>query len=81
MSAEVKKIVLQLGKREIELTVAEAKELFKGLDELFGEKTVEHHYHRPWYWKPYEITWDSGTGSKWKFDNGVVYCSVGANWV
>lgn len=81
MAAEIKKIVLQLGKREIELTVDEAKQLFKSLETIFGEKVVreEHHYHRPyWYWHLNTPQWtDQGTGTKWTYKNDIVYCSTG----
>jgi len=45
----------------IHLKMAEARELYEQLHELFGDKErdVEHHYHRPWYTQPY-YTWYNG---------------------
>ena len=80
MSAEIKKIVLQLGKKEIELTVEEAKSLAKSLEEMFGQRVIreEHHYHRPyWYWHGTPQWQDTGT--KWTFDKGVIYCATGGS--
>jgi hypothetical protein len=60
---EIKEIVLKLGKKEISLSVEEAKKLKELLGELFGKDVIkevvkeEHHYHdhyRPyWYYQPY----------------------------
>lgn len=50
MSNIVKKVVLQLGKKEVELTLDEAKKLYEGLSELFEQKVVvQHHYSNPWW--------------------------------
>ena len=40
MKAEIKKIVLGLGKKDIELTVDQAKKLHGLLDEMFGKKNI-----------------------------------------
>lgn len=37
---KVQKIVIQIGKKEVSLTVGEAKELQKILDETFGKKEI-----------------------------------------
>jgi len=37
---EVQKIVIQIGKKEVSLTIGEAKELQKILDETFGKKEI-----------------------------------------
>jgi len=60
---EIKEIVLKLGKKEVSLTVEEAKKLKELLGELFGKEIVKeivkeehHHYdhYRPfWYYQPY----------------------------
>ena len=42
--AEIKKIVLDLGNKEVELTVGQAKRLHIVLDDMFGEKTVYTSY-------------------------------------
>lgn len=55
----IKKVVLQLGKKEIELSVDEAKKLHEALNELFEAKVVKevvHHHDYPrWYWGTYTI--------------------------
>ena len=52
MENVIKKIVLDLGKKEITLTPEQAKKLKNALDEMFGNKVVEHHYHDHWDWWP-----------------------------
>lgn len=81
----IKGINLQIGKKEIQLSVEEAKELKKALEELFGEKIVkeEHHHYNGYTYYPY-WRWPTpyiycGT-SQLKYDNnsGVVNCSLNA---
>ena len=53
MGAEIKKVTIQIGSKEIELTVEEAKELRAALGELFQKEVVKeviHDYH-PWRWQ------------------------------
>lgn len=67
----IKELKLQLGEKEVVLTIADAKKLKNALDELFGKEVVkEVYYHdqRPyWQWRypmcslstangPYRIT-------------------------
>lgn len=54
----IKKIVINLGRRELVLTTEEAQQLRAALNKLFREKVVkvteEHHHHYPtwtWDWK------------------------------
>ena len=57
MNDIIKKIVLNLGKKQVELTPGQAKKLKEALDEMFGEKVVkEIHHHDYWRWRPY--WWD-----------------------
>ena len=63
--SEVKKIVLEIDGKEINLTVDQAKELKKILSDMFG---VDRTYHNPFYvespkryydwfyWRPYYVT-------------------------
>ena len=37
----IKKVVLSIGKKEIELTVEEARQLKDSLDQVFGEKVIK----------------------------------------
>ena len=46
----VKKIVLQIGKKEIDLSVDEAKELRRVLDELLSNQQTVYPL---WYWYPH----------------------------
>lgn len=49
MESVIKKVVLQLGRKEVELTLEEAKKLKESLDEMFG-KDVIRYVHDGWYW-------------------------------
>ena len=69
MKTPIKKIVLDLGGKEIALTLEQAKTLFGALNEMFGSKTTFSpiYIERPdrWYWQrpfyePYTITWTAG---------------------
>jgi hypothetical protein len=56
----IKELKLQLGKKEVALTMEQAKKLKEALDELFGKeviKEVHHHDHdyRYW-WQPWYLT-------------------------
>jgi hypothetical protein len=48
----IKKVVLDIDGKEIELSVEQAKKLKGALDDMFGVKEVHHdHYPNwPWYW-------------------------------
>lgn len=53
MSAEIKKLTLQIGKREIELSIEDAKALKEALEKLFGQNVIrieQHHHDAPWRW-------------------------------
>lgn len=80
----VKKVVVQLGKKELIIDIEDAKELQKVLNELFGqvvtEKVVEHHHHSyPYYWNYPAIQWTTGSGNGYKYtqNDNTVYCSFG----
>ena len=67
--SEIKKIVLSVGDKEIELTPDEAKELRKILGDLFGEKettVVPMPYpvypNYPYFGGTWVTTWSEGTG-------------------
>lgn len=64
MSANMK-VVITIGKKDIELSVDEAKKLKEDLMEFFGEKQVYIPYYPtyPYYPNTYpDTTWYSGTG-------------------
>lgn len=54
---KIEKIVIEFNGKKIDLSIKDAKELQKVLDELFGEKTTRISYpvyiERPYYHKPY----------------------------
>lgn len=52
MGAEIKKVTLQIGKKEIELSIEDAKALKAALEGLFGQNVIriEERHHYPWHW-------------------------------
>jgi hypothetical protein len=50
--AVIKKLVLQLGEKEISLSIEDAKKLHAALNEMFEQKIIreEHHHYSPWRW-------------------------------
>ena len=69
--AEIKKIVLDLGDKEVELTPEQAKSLWELLDELYGKVVHPVTYpiyidryvpHRP-YWYYDHAVWSSSGGT------------------
>lgn len=44
-TVEVRSLCVKLGKKEVTLSIEEAKKLKKALDELFGKTEEHHHYH------------------------------------
>jgi len=48
----VEKIVLKIGKKELELSPEEVKELKEVLDKMFGDEKIVHYYypHYPYYY-------------------------------
>ena len=66
MNNIIKEVKLQLGEKEVSLTIEEAKKLKEALDELFGKQLIDvRPYYPYWYWQPtftpYWVTWQ-GTG-------------------
>ena len=63
MNNEIKKIVLDLNGKEVELTLEQAKSLHKLLDQMFGEKVISTYpifVERPIYtphWRWQDPTW------------------------
>lgn len=66
---EIKKIVIQIGDKEAELTIEQARDLKDALAELLGNKEtvyvpsapiiIERPYCPPWQWPNWNITWDA----------------------
>ena len=73
---EIKTVNIQVGKKQLSLTVEEAKKLKEVLGELFGKEIVKevneiHHYdHYPyrWYWDYQPTT---------PITSPIFYCSNG----
>ena len=79
MTVRINKIVLQIGSKEVSLSVEEAKRLKGLLDEMYGSVIVERHDH--WNWRPYQPHWDTFTYSsegntKISNDFGSVMCNA-----
>ena len=71
----IQSIKITMGKREVELSIEEAKKLKKALEEIFGTKVIEktehiHHYDN---WGQY---WPRYYNAPKPFDWGTVYCST-----
>ena len=64
--AIIKKIILDLGDKEIELTVEQAKKLTTALDEMFGEKIAYTYPRAPIIierYPPYTFYWSYTSGN------------------
>lgn len=80
---KVTKMVIQLTDEQISLSMPEAKKLYEALAELFGKKTIEHHYdHDYWWYRPYRwygSTYDLTTiKATCKTDNSSASKSINA---
>lgn len=71
---EISKIVLKVGKKDVVLSLAEAKKLHDLMNDMFG-KVVEVH-HDNWYYRPYHpyYTYVSGGNAGLTFTSGTVLC-------
>jgi len=70
---KINKISLQIGRKQVDLTVSEAKRLKSLLDEMYGSAIVERHDH--WHWRPYQPHWATWTYST---DNVTLRSSYGS---
>lgn len=73
----IKKMIIELNGTDVELTMAQARELYASLGELFDEKVREIRipepypvYRRPYIWPWREPIWISRQGSKFSIDSG-----------
>ena len=70
---KINNIVLNIGKKEISLTVEQAKKLKSMLNDLFGKeiiKEVKHEHHYDWWYKPYFVQQNYP-----KWNDNIVYCA------
>lgn len=66
MGAEITKVTLKLGKREIEMTVEEAKSLKAALEGLFGQLVVKETVREGcthWHWEHAYPIYRGGAGT------------------
>jgi hypothetical protein len=74
--SKIKKIVLQIGEKEIELSLDEAKELKKILGDLFKEKETVYvpspYPVYPYFPNIWRVTYNP-------LDNGITYVSSGSS--
>lgn len=75
----IKKIVLDLGRKQVELTPEQCKKLKAALDEMFGKEVVRevhHHDYWPyrWYWY-----WDRSPICDFPGTTTIVYGDSGNN--
>lgn len=87
---EIKTLKIKMGKKEVEITVDEARKLHEVLAQLFGDKVVKevHHDHYPWggdyLWgvpcRPYY--WNSDIDFHWDAvppTTNQLYCNSNTN--
>lgn len=73
----IKKIVLDLGKKQVELTPEQCRKLKAALDEMFGKKEEKHYHHHHDIWWPYwysstsTITWPQETSWEYQVTNDI----------
>ena len=74
----IKKIVLDLGKKQVELTPEQCKKLKDALDEMFGKSVVkeEHHHHHDrwfpyWHYSTSTITWPNDVSWEYQITDDV----------
>ena len=83
---EIKSLKIKMGKKDVEVTIEEARKLHEVLNQLFKVKVEEHHYHHhhdhypyiPWYPVP-QITWTISTGTYNAVDCDVLTNNNGNN--
>lgn len=75
----IKKVVIELGGKDVELTMAQARELHAALDEIFEEKVREVTvpvYRRPYVWPWHEPYWLCKSGTEARLSDSSVRLSV-----
>lgn len=78
-SASVKKIIIELNGKDVELTMAQARELHSALSEIFGERVREvitPIYPRPYRWPWYQPSWICSSGTKATLSGSSMRLSV-----
>lgn len=78
---EISKIVVKMGKKEVDLSVEDARKLFRLLEEMFGEKIVHHDHYYP-YWRYPSLTWYCGSSGSLTYNllsSGDAPCVISTN--
>lgn len=72
--SKIKRLVIEMRGRTVELSMAEAKELFESLEEVFGKEVIHQWSYKPyWDWyRPYYGSLSSRTIPA-KFENDNTY--------
>lgn len=79
MRTTIKKLVIELNEKDVELTMPQAKELYAALSELFQEKerVVSVPYPvRPYRWPWREPYWVCESGTRMRLSDSSVRLSV-----
>lgn len=82
---EIKTLKIKMGKKEVEITVDEARKLHEVLEQLFGSKVtneIHHHDHYPWgggypWAVPCRPYYFDNTAPSWSTD--TVFCNSDIN--
>ena len=69
---EVTTLKIQIGKRELELTVSDAKKLHAALTELFGNTVKHEHHYDGWRWPYLQPVFTYSASSGETFQLGAV---------
>ena len=84
---EIKKIVIELEGKELNLTVESAKKLKELLNDLFKDRDtvyipIDRYVQRPWYWDNWKVYCGSIQTSLAQtqiqpIESNAIYCSLG----
>lgn len=78
MNRSIKRIVIELNGKDVELTMGQARELHSALNEIFGEKVREviAPIYRPYRWPWRDPYWLCTSGTKATLSDSSVRLSV-----
>ena len=79
MKAEIQKIVLDLGGKEINLSPEQAKKLHGLLDEMYGHQSVSYPVYidrwHDWHWNWPQTQWYGTTIDNSGITSNITYCA------
>ena len=74
---EIKKMVIKMGKKDVDLSIDEAKKLHEALDTLFGKKEVYSYPYWDWRWDRDVVYCNNSTSTlEFTADCNTVTCSL-----